>query len=94
MIEFAIILWLKQEDDNDITQSNDTFGAHFSPLTQISINGRTRKIKDCKNDNETNRKDRAKKNLAMKIDRLALVLFTVTYLIFNITYFLIKIFVR
>ena len=94
MVEFAIILWLKQEDEEGITQSNDAVGSDVPGFSQISINGKTRKIKDFKNDDGTNRKDQAKKNLTRKIDRIALALFTVTYLIFNITYFLVNIFVR
>ena len=94
MIEFAIILWLMQEDEENITQSNDAAGAHLSNLNQIGINEKTRTIKDFKNVDETKIKDQTKKKLMRKIDRIALTLFTLTYLIFNITYFLVNIFAR
>ena len=94
MVEFAIILWLKQEDEEVITQSNDTVGSDVPGFSQISINGKIRNIKDFKNVDETKIKDQTKEKLMRKIDRIALALFTLTYLIFNITYFLVNVFVR
>ena len=89
MIEFAIVLWLKQRQDRlpgrSITGLRKSINGQFKlpqPIccvTQISDN-------DCKA-NGTNEIHHEQKTIIQKVDEASFSLFTITYLIFNICYF-------
>lgn len=89
IIEFAIVLWLKQRQERSPGRSNDglrksaneqfKLSQRFCFVTQVSDN-------DCKA-NGTNEMHHEEKTIIQKIDEASFALFTITYLIFNVCYF-------
>ena len=79
MIEFAIILWIKQRQNENVAEMD---------LRKSMTNQQISTVNESQTLERKNRIDKEMKRKMKKIDQTAFALFTVTYLIFNIFYFL------
>ena len=79
MIEFAIILWIKQGQNENVAEMG---------LGKSITNQQISKVDDSQTLERKNRIDKEMKRKMKKIDQTAFALFTTTYLIFNLFYFL------